>query len=293
MNNFALLARWENAAPAVGALLFILIHFLMEPARWIVYTKTKNKQRAAAYFYIFSATAFLSYIMPAKLGIPIRFLLIKKYQQIKTSLIGLFTLIEQAFTLGIWAGASLLLGGSFAVAIFRENIEKFKQQFTPVILIGIFSFTILFLAIGWRKRSRLTGGGRAIVSALSPAQIGATAALFILDVSSYIARHFFILQLLGVTDLPFLTIASASVLSIFAGFVSAMPMGLGGYDATIIFLLTQQGVPLKTAVLAPIINRSANILVSALLGIPSAYKLGLSLNVRSLIKKAKEVENVK
>ncbi|MFQ5448398.1 MAG: lysylphosphatidylglycerol synthase domain-containing protein [Saprospiraceae bacterium] len=292
MSDLVSFISWKHITSITGIFFFVLFHFLIEPVRWSVYMKTKNKEQGLNFLYIFSATAFFSYIMPAKLGIPIRFWLIKKHQQLKTSSIGLFILVEQAFGLGSWTIASLLLGGSFAIAILQQNLNRVKGWLSPSVVWGLAIVAIVLLTVSWRKRSRMIRGGRAIFSSLSLIQIGVIAGLFTLDITSYTVRHFFILQLLGENSLPFSVVASVAVLSIYAGFVSAMPMGLVGYDATIVFLLVQQGVDLQTAVLVPVINRVANLLVSILLGIPSAYKLGISLNIHALVKKARGSEYV-
>ena len=292
MDNLFIFARWENVWLSICILIVVLIHFLIEPARWIIYTKIKNKQQAITFFYIFSATAFFSYIMPAKLGIPIRLWLIKKYQQLKVGVIGLFILVEQTFTMVYWTIASLLLGGNIAIIIILENIERIKKQITPIIIVFVIIIVVALLIVSWFKRSLLIRGGRAVISALSLSQINIIAALYIMDIFSYVVRHFIILLLLGKNDLPFLTVAPIAVISIFAGFISAMPMGLGGYDATIVFFLTKQGMSLKAAILVPVINRAANLLISALIGIPSAYKLGVGLNIKTLMKKVRRSENV-
>ena len=53
----------------------------------------------------------------------------------------------------------------------------------------------------------------------------------------------------------------------------------------LIFILTQNGVSVETAAMVPVFNRLANLFVSVVVGIPSAYKLYLGLNLRELKKK--------
>ena len=53
-----------------GILCTVLLHFAMEPLRWVVYLGRDPMASFALWSYIFSSTAFFSYVLPAKLGIP-------------------------------------------------------------------------------------------------------------------------------------------------------------------------------------------------------------------------------
>lgn len=95
------------------------------------------------------------------------------------------------------------------------------------------------------------------------------------DMASQIARHYFILKMLGV-DVGLYEMAAITCLAIFAGMASMMPMGLVGYDATILLLLQQSRVPLEIASLVPLINRLFSIATSVVLGAWGAFSLGYS-----------------
>jgi uncharacterized protein (TIRG00374 family) len=101
-------------------------------------------------------------------------------------------------------------------------------------------------------------------------------AILLLDIAGYILRHGAILAAMNV-ELTLPLIAYVTTVSIAAGFISMLPMGIGAYDVTLIFLLTTLGVPLDSAVLVPLFNRAVNMVVSIALGLPASYVAGESL----------------
>jgi uncharacterized membrane protein YbhN (UPF0104 family) len=76
--------------------------------------------------------------------------------------------------------------------------------------------------------------------------------------------------------LPIEKIFVITSISIFTGLISMMPMGLGGYDITIVLLLTQASVPLEVAIIIPIFNRIGTIFISILFGLRAAYYLSIN-----------------
>jgi uncharacterized membrane protein YbhN (UPF0104 family) len=276
-----LAATWK----IVGVLSAVLFHFAMEPLRWVVYLGCEKKGAFSSLVYIFSSTAFFSYVLPAKLGIPLRFWLIKESKRASASVAGLFMAADSVLAMSAWALASLALGGNFAVQIILHNLEHLRQGvFSWMVVAGLVGIAILIFA--WRpKWNSLRQRFKFSLRSLGARQATAVTALFALDISSYVLRHAIILDMLSVRNLGWHTISTLTVISIFAGFVSMMPMGLVGYDATIIFILTQNGVSVEKAAMVPVFNRLANLFVSVVVGIPSAYKLNLGLNLRELKKK--------
>ena len=274
-----------------GVLSAVLFHFAMEPLRWAVYLDRENKGAFSSLVYIFSSTAFFSYVLPAKLGIPLRFWLIKKFQCVSAAVAGLFMAADSVLAMSAWALASFALGGNFAVQIILHILERLRQGvFSWLVVAGLVSIGILIFA--WRQKwSSLRQRFKVPLNSLGARQATAVTVLFALDITSYVVRHAIILDILSVHNLGWHTISTLTVISIFAGFVSMMPMGLVGYDATIIYILTQNGVSVETAAMVPVINRLANLFVSVVVGIPSAYKLHLGLNLRELKKKVAAFSN--
>ncbi|MCP4420322.1 MAG: hypothetical protein GY805_27265 [Chloroflexi bacterium] len=281
--------NFEAGWTIIGILGFVFLHFAIEPFRWVVYLKKWDRGSLFTLLYIFSSTAFFSYVLPAKLGIPLRFWLIKRYQKLGAAVAGIYMVADSAMIMGSWAFASLMVGGDFAVEIVRQNLNRFAENRA---VIGLLLAALALLSLGGlfiiRKRKKnIRESFETAWQTLSVWQLIATVFLFALDIASYVFRHGLIILLVGGPQIGWANIAAITVLSIFAGFVSAMPMGLVGYDATIIFLLTQQGVGVETAALVPIINRAANLLVSVALGVPSAFKLGIGVNVKELANRVK------
>lgn len=267
------------------ALVCVAVHFLIEPIRWAIYLRKSDKQSLLSLLYIFSSTAFFTYILPAKMGLPFRFWLISKFQQVKKTTTGIFMAVDSALTIGMWTSVSLFLGGEFALRIVSKNINKLQAYMTiQVAILGCVIGTALCL-IAWKLRHKLQKYFLTARDELRSWQLFFFILLFTVDIGSYVVRHFFIIMMLPMDPLSWWTITTISIVSIFAGFVSTMPMGLVGYDATVIFLLNQQGVSFEIAVLVPVINRIANIIVSIVMGIPSAYKLGIGINLKKIKKK--------
>ena len=95
------------------------------------------------------------------------------------------------------------------------------------------------------------------------------------DILFYGIRHSLILIGLGV-QCSLVSVTLIVAISIFAGFVSLMPLGLGGYDLSLVFLLTLIGVPKELAMVVPLINRMVMIGVGLILGTISMSRISLS-----------------
>lgn len=272
-------------------LICVAVHFLVEPLRWTVYLRKSDKQSLFNLIYIFSSTAFFTYILPAKMGLPFRFWLISKFQKVKKSTTGIFMAVDSALSMGAWTLASVYFGGESAIRILLKNLSHIHDFVSwPIVIVGGLCAIILSILV-WRKRLKIWECFKVASKELQIWQALIIILLFTIDLGSYVLRHKVILLMLPIDELPWLSVATISILSVFAGFVSTMPMGLVGYDATIIFLLNQQGVSLEIALLVPVINRAANIFVSLLMGVPSAYKLGIGIDIKKLKRKVGSVKN--
>ena len=95
------------------------------------------------------------------------------------------------------------------------------------------------------------------------------------DIFFYGIRHSLILAGLGVQCSIF-DVTLIVAISIFAGFISLMPLGLGGYDLSLVFLLTLIDVPKELALAVPVINRIVMIGVGLILGTFSMSRISLS-----------------
>jgi len=125
---------------------------------------------------------------------------------------------------------------------------------------------------GWRQN---LDRARKICVALSPRILVLAAMIVAADIASQVARHAALLEMFDV-HLSWAQIFTVVALSFFAGLASLMPLGLGGYDVTLVYLLTQAGVPSHTGVAIVVANRLGSILVSIVLGGWSGWTLGVN-----------------
>ena len=265
-------------------LVLTLIHFLAEPLRWQVYLGGGIIKRCVSFFHIFSCTAFLSYVLPAKLGLPLRYWLIVRQQNLQASTVGLFMAIDGALGLLLWAVSSLVLGWGLVYSMAVKYIPiRDTDSWIVFIVAGLLS-----LGLAWFSGRKRWGSWRSKLeiglSQVRLMQLAQATFLFVLDIGGYIARHAAILAALSAPFIGWQEIASVTVLSIFSGFLCMLPMGLVGYDAVIVLLLRQYGISVEIAVMVPLINRSSNLLLSAILGVPSVLKLGLATSSKSVAK---------
>ncbi|MBW2004089.1 MAG: flippase-like domain-containing protein [Deltaproteobacteria bacterium] len=250
------------------AFLFTILHFLMEPARWYFYLENLSRPDRVSYkklLCIFSVTALVTYIFPAKLGLPVRMYLLTSQIKITLLKVTTFMALDGLLNYSLWGVPALI--------------------FLPVYGIDFPQYTFLFLLIipvlllfAYLLRQRLRNLLKTLYDNIRLLTLKSTfaATLFLLfDITSYICRHSLILAALNV-QVPFFQVAIITIISIFGGFISMIPMGMGAYDVTIILLLTQSGVSYETALLVPLVNRTGNILASIVLGSPSSYALGVS-----------------
>ncbi|MBW2119930.1 MAG: flippase-like domain-containing protein [Deltaproteobacteria bacterium] len=250
------------------AFLLTLFHFFMEPARWYFYLENLSRPDRTPYkklLCIFSVTALVTYIFPAKLGLPVRLYLLTS--QIKIKLLNVTTImaLDGLLNYSLWGVPALIFLPIYGIV--------FPQYFLLFLLI----IPILCL-LAYLLRHRLRDLFKTLHGNLRLLTLKATfvATLFLLfDITGYICRHALILAALN-AQVPLFQLAIITMISIFAGFMSMIPMGMGAYDGTIILLLTQSGVPYETALLVPLVNRTGNILASIVVGSPSSYALGVS-----------------
>ncbi len=254
-------------ALALGA---ILLHYLSEGARWWFYLRDRYATRERlllSLLTVFSLTAFVTYLLPVKLGVPLRIYLLTSQLRLPLASASTLLLFDGLLSYGLWAAVTLALYPWFP----RPSLPGELPLYLAIgLVVALAAFAIARRSIAAARRWREQ------LATLTPVALTGAVTVLALDIVGYIVRHGAILAALG-TELAPVPLAFATVASITAGFLSMLPMGLGAYDVTLIFLLTLFGVPAEIAVLVPLINRAGNILVSVLLGIPASYHTGLSL----------------
>jgi uncharacterized membrane protein YbhN (UPF0104 family) len=264
-------------------LLSTLAHFLAEPWRWYYYLRPLTRIAYPQLFHVFSFTALLSYALPMKLGTPARVFLLERQTGLGYAVVSSGLVVDGLLYYGGWALCSVLalpiiishgLGPDYLSGLIMGGM---------MLLLAVILCLRYFPAMippAWIKRFK--GRYSASVTALHAFRTGLTPrVLFVammvvlVDIFFQAMRHGLILSLFN-HPLPWLLVGAIAVVSIFAGLLSMMPMGLGGYDLTLVALLVAAAVPVELAVLVAVINRVASIAVSVVLGLWAARRLQLN-----------------
>jgi uncharacterized membrane protein YbhN (UPF0104 family) len=243
--------------------LFVLFHFLLEPLRWYQYARDTSPEETPLnagfprVFSVLSTTALFSYTMPFKLGLPTRIYLMKLYLGMALNRILYFLAVDGVINLSIW--------GLFGAICFATLLPmSYVSDHFLIILAGA---CVIVLA-AYLARNLLRKIVKPLLSdeyKVSVRTLVLSGSLVTFDVVGFGLRHIAIFLFLGF-PVSYLDGFLIGILSVFAGIASTLPMGLGAYDATLIFLLARHGVPVELASLAPILNRTFNLLTSMVLG---------------------------
>ena len=243
--------------------LIVFFHFFLEPLRWYLYTRDTSpdsssiKLNFSTVFSVLSTTALFSYTMPFKLGLPTRIYLMKEYFGLRVKRIVYFLAVDGFTNIVIWG-----LCGAISLAYLLPNsyiVNHYILLLAGVIIVIIAAYLGRHLV---RKYAKLLLSGEYKIRAKT---VVLATSLVTFDVIGFGLRHIAIFIFLGLPT-TYLDAFLIGVLSVFAGIASTLPMGLGAYDATLIFLLAQHGISLEQASLAPILNRTLNLLTSMLFG---------------------------
>lgn len=261
---------------AGGIIFFALICFFNEPLRWRSILKTRFPSVSFSKIYhLLTATALVSYTFPARSGLPVRFFMTKKVLGLDYASVGALLVVD-----------SILLYSSWFVVALIGGIILIPQKRILTVSAGLVfiaaGFVLLFVVtrINWSRLSRFQRVSNFAARFSSGLQmmtvrVGLTNALLLFsDILFYGFRHTLILMGLGV-KCSLLSVTLIVAISIFAGFVSLMPLGLGAYDLSLAFLLTLIDVPRELALVVPVINRISMIGIGLILGAISLNRISL------------------
>ncbi len=269
----------------VGMLLIALAltvgHFYAEPARWrLAYVREKSWQSTRDLFF---ATSLASYLLPFKLGIPLRLVLSSRVLAIGASRLATVVAIDTAVTLAAWGSIALVAGGKSAVDLLSGVALRSQTLWVAG---GAVALALLALCLGRVRRAVYT-----LWTSVreSPKEVVAALALAMIDVLSYGPRHAAIAIAIGLSPDRWGVWASCGIVATFAGIASGMPMGLVGYDATLMLLLGATGVDSSQALIIVAINRVMSIASAVLLGLPAAYRLGLGGGMVAVFRRMREM----
>jgi uncharacterized membrane protein YbhN (UPF0104 family) len=262
---WALEGRWLLLALAAT-----LAHYFSEVGRWWCYLRTDAAAGRALLrrlFTVFSITAFVTYLLPLKLGVPVRLYLLGAQIGLPLRAASTLLFVDGLLSYGLWVVATLLLFLALPTAPMPG-----QPYYYGVVVVG--AVALVFAAV--RHRITVIRQWQVQLDTVKPSALAAAAAVQIADIAGYVLRHAAILWALG-WDLSPGQIAFATAAGITAGLLSMLPMGIGAYDVTIVFLLSAFSVPTGVAVLVPLTNRAVNIVVSMVLGVSVSYIAGTSL----------------
>ncbi|MFO1423621.1 MAG: lysylphosphatidylglycerol synthase domain-containing protein [Candidatus Competibacteraceae bacterium] len=273
------------------SIFFVALHFLAEPLRWYFYDTRKIDRRLGCYINVFNLSAVLSYFLPAKLGLPSRYFLLRNFSKLETSEIAGRMLLDGIIYYGIWAFSALL-----SLFLLPINIGLSRNIKVFVILISVL-FAVLLSMVGW-KTVRHFGKSKINFSKSkmrifheinhrlleqSPKVLVIAVSLVLADIFSQGLRHMAFLEMIG-QSYPFNIVFPITAIAIFCGLLSMMPMGLGGYDGSLVLLLGVVGIPLDDSLQVIMINRVMSICVAAVFGLLASRMLHTNLlNLRKEI----------
>lgn len=280
--------------------LVVFAHFLAEPMRWRVYLRARAAHATGTLVRIFSLAALVGYTLPAKLGLPLRIVLLRRYFSLPLATVSALLVLDGVLYYAAWAAAALI-GLPWAAA---NGWTPERAWILAAVLLLVMSAAAAGLAcrpalLPAFLRSRLhriilrhAEGVRIAVSMIDRRALGTAAAVNALDLLGHTLRHGVLLALIG-HGLRVPELFAITSLSIFAGLISMMPMGLGGYDLTLIFLLKLHGIPVADALSVALANRAANLAMSLVLGSWAGAGLGLgAFNRRALARVAANAPGV-
>lgn len=269
----------------IAPILFVaFLHFLIEPLRWQVYLRTHKTHKSRLIYFVFFCTGFLTYVLPAKLGLPLRYWLITRNLNLSGATTAVYLTLDTVLNILVWTIACLSLGGNLAHGAVAKNLSVAGYLAVGGILIGV--FVVYRVRRNWLDNR--FGQLRAAFSLVNPYSLAITSCLFFLEIAGFVVLHAIILAALSAPFIGWQAIATVTVFSMYAGFLTMLPMGLVGYDASVIFLLRHYDVGMENALMVPLIYRASILLISVGLGLPSSFKLGLGLNFKAIAAKASE-----
>lgn len=254
------------------AFALVMVHYIAEPLRWrVLFPGTAPM---TTWVSVFGLTALVSYVLPFKLGIPLRVYFLRLKMQLSlasvTGAMGLDALIYY----GGW-----LLAGASGFVLLARRISLFDVPLAAVVAVSVLGV----LAGAWVVPRMLRAIRRfdlhyritAVLAQFTPARIALIGSIVMADILCQLLRHGALAQAL---DIPVgvIAIGALTAFAILAGLLIFTPMGLGGYDAIMLAGLVQFGAPFSSALILVLLNRLLTIAAAALIGGIGGWALGLN-----------------
>lgn len=265
-------------------------HFLMEPMRWrAAYLPASGKEiNPKSVRDVLYCTSLATYLLPFKIGIPMRLGMLRQMAGLDLSFVAAILAFDAVVSLCVWAGAAMLSAWFAAM----------HWQFEGVLWLGAagiaIAIPVMMVARKWLT-AELTRRWHAVVGLIRDLRrsVGVSSLILAGDVGSYWMRHALLIFLTTGSIRMMAIGGAAGVMATFAGIVSGMPMGLVGYDATLIALLGAAGVRMDQALAIAVINRGLTFVAAVTVGVPAGIRLGLGINISSTLRGLRELGNEK
>ena len=291
------MGHWYSESRIACALVLLLLcfvvtiaHFVVEPLRWNrcylpedTLLQLRRNVRDA-----FFCTALATYLLPFKLGIPLRVVLLRQSGGLAVQTLAVLMTLDGLVSLIMWSAVTAVTAW---LAALHWNPPWYIWLVALTAALTCVLIVALRRALGLRWLSQM----RDALALLDRPwrRVCCSAAILFADVVSYGVRHALIVLLVTGDFKNMLIGGVAGITATFAGIVSGLPMGLVGYDASLIAVLTLAGIRPDQALLVALINRGLNLAAAAVLGIPAAMRLGLGSNIGSIVKRFREIGNAK
>tara|TARA_R110000772_G_scaffold15931_15_gene45793 strand:+ start:2155 stop:3093 length:939 start_codon:yes stop_codon:yes gene_type:complete len=264
-NAFSQLSNLLNPSVLLLLVLLYACHFFAEPIRWSAYAlHIQGQSKFISIFACFNITALLSYSLPLKLGLPLRLFLLSHFLKLKGKKIIQIMTMDGFFSLASWSIIALLL-----IISIPEIGDYYSSYISPVVLLlALFGLGLLLLWLlrlkGWLPLATFRSvPGHIIILVLLTLTV---------DILLYGVRHLVIVEALGI-EISSYQIFAISIVAVFAGIISTLPMGLGAYDVSLMALMSLYGVDIEMGLIVAFTNRLGMILTSILFGAPSSLAL--------------------
>lgn len=284
---------WEVLAYALIGLsagLVTILHFVMEPMRWrAAYLPAGTAEDTAGKVRdVLFCTALATYLLPFKLGIPFRIGLLRHRAALGMNYIAAVLALDGMISLCVWAACT-----AFFAWVAALHWHPPWYLWLGIMLAGLIGLAVIASAKHVTQKFVQRWHAAVVVMDRLWRRSGIAMGLLVVDVGSYWLRHV-LLVLLVTKDTNALMMGGASgVVATFAGIISGMPMGLLGYDATLVALLSAVGVRVDQSILVVALNRGMNLAAAAIVGIPAGMRLGLGDGLISILRKLREIANGK
>lgn len=234
-------------------------------------------------YLVLTSSLSVNYVTPVKVGIPLRIYLYKQVLQVPlgigTALVALETWLGMLIPAVIATVGIAVLFPEIGLAAPLALLTALLVGMGAMLFVKPSLVSPLLGRLPLQKfTSRLVHFGETVQAgfrSVPPWRLGVVGLLFGLNFAVATTRLYFVLLMLG-WPVSWPALLAVLTISITAGNLSMIPMGLGVRDASLTLLLTRLGAPNEIALSTAVIQRLLSPGWPLLLGLISTNILGLS-----------------